>query len=525
MHRSQEFTCPQCGHSSQYDPWSGPARCLHCGYSPVDGPPAPVASTLRAFGTYLEFLDELQRQWQGTHTPNPHVPTPTDSVAERFFAAYQETLGDTGNHHSGSGSGYLRQYVPERRHIAAFARSYARLRRGERAQAASGLRRLTQSAPLFADAWLWLSAATDDESERRDALERAFLADPVNPLVRDAWAIYTGRVNPAAPTEKAIPTHSLAECPRCGGHLSLEIAHQAVRCDFCGYQLSMLSDAGDRTEPRILGDLILRRRLATPTVTEEITAVRCQSCAAELIVAEALATICPYCQSNNVVTATRSPTIMHPDGLVPFAVERTAAAELARRARGGRWFRLRGRVGTRRQPSHLGAVYLPFWCFSGFVQARSYGILDAGGPPGQLIDEQLLSLGEILLLAARHPPRLLADKLQPYHLESAMPFELPLLASTSAALHTLDVEETANEARDSLIRMATEQTEERERRQRRNSRNSDEVEWPVVQRRSFRVSGMTYRLLLLPVWTESSASTGELIALINGQTGSVSIRR
>jgi hypothetical protein len=32
-----EFICPQCGQSSEYDPWAEQASCQHCGFSPPDG--------------------------------------------------------------------------------------------------------------------------------------------------------------------------------------------------------------------------------------------------------------------------------------------------------------------------------------------------------------------------------------------------------------------------------------------------------------------------------------------------------
>ena len=47
MTQANVFECPQCGESSDYDPWTDQALCQHCGFTPPEG---------------QETLDYLQRQ-------------------------------------------------------------------------------------------------------------------------------------------------------------------------------------------------------------------------------------------------------------------------------------------------------------------------------------------------------------------------------------------------------------------------------------------------------------------------------
>lgn len=55
------FVCPECGKSSEYNPWAENAACQHCGFSPPEGQ------------EMLEYLrqQELPAKQQATHPAEP----------------------------------------------------------------------------------------------------------------------------------------------------------------------------------------------------------------------------------------------------------------------------------------------------------------------------------------------------------------------------------------------------------------------------------------------------------------------
>ena len=77
----------------------------------------------------------------------------------------------------------------------------AAIKAGERARARQLLLEATQHDRDNSDAWLWLSATTDDLSEQKQYLEWAVAANPNNTAARRGLGIITGKIK----TEDLVP--------------------------------------------------------------------------------------------------------------------------------------------------------------------------------------------------------------------------------------------------------------------------------------------------------------------------------
>ena len=180
----QPFICPDCGHQSTFDPLVASALCPRCGFTPpTDGRKSTYVRDIDMRQQRL-FLTELLSHWDGTHQPDGAASLPTPEEAQGFYWAYRRALGETA------------RQQPSEQVILDFATAYVHLRRGERENAAKILNELGSSSPAFPDAWVWLTAATNDLVARRRYLETALLNEPGHPLAAKALAVGHGTSPP-----------------------------------------------------------------------------------------------------------------------------------------------------------------------------------------------------------------------------------------------------------------------------------------------------------------------------------------
>ncbi|UCC77610.1 MAG: hypothetical protein JSW37_04405 [Anaerolineales bacterium] len=526
----QDFSCPKCEHLSTYDPWTESARCPNCGYSPEDVKSTAAPPAVEQRDIQNRLLDQWVAIWRGSQNPQADLPMPTDELAPVVFAGYQQVLGEDPTLQGASPAQFVRNEAPSRPDIVAFVRAYTHLKRGERAEAAQQLRALTAKSPLFADPWIWLAAGADDPDEQRGALETAVAAEPAHPLARDAWAIFSRRVtpSPAEPTADS-DTLTLADCPHCGAPLHHQPGATEVLCEYCGYEQSLEpTDLIDDRAP-LVADLQLQRRYQGRVWTEAERLVGCLSCGAQLVMTRHLARRCLYCGATNVLVEDSQRSYEAPDGLLPFLVDKEAAAQALDKVQGTDRAEVKGHdAGDDPQTDALHALYLPFWSFDGFVEARLWGtaawIVDS--PNGKVIDAQTMLFENLLIPAADMPPHDLVGQMLPYDLQALVRFDPPLIADTSVALHTIDVEQVLEQVHDELTARA----------QREEALKTDEealeymgphpeASQSVRLWRTYQVSGVSYQLLLLPVWLAAwRTAQGGAVAVVNGQDGKVALR-
>ena len=514
----QTFFCPRCGHRGTFDPWVESVQCANCGHTPPKdgqqrGRPAWIGAT-----THQPFLAELMSYWQGTHEPDPTFTLQSSEAALQFFEDYQRALGERPGARPGSSAGYIRNYYPGRREIPPFVSAYLLLKHGDRARAAEHLRALTTRFPEFADAWVWLTATTDDPYERLDYLRTAVAQEPAHPLARDALAIARGKVSPTAGRrEDGVQQEAAAAtCPQCGGGLHYQPAAKAVECPYCGHLLELRRTNLLEQDATLVSDMRLRRRYLGRTWGELARVVRCRSCGARLTMTRFLARQCLFCGSNSVLTEANRSRLEQPDGFLPFIIDElqaaTAIQEAYRTGLGGLWTRITGNDDKLRE---IRGLYLPFWVLDGFVEERSWVTGGSGAispeetPPGV----SLTMYDNLLFSAVTVPPRALLHEILPFELRALVPYEPSLLADWPAVLYQRDVEAAVQEAFAAFVGLARQSAE--------GAGGSESSGYRQVHR-SYHVTSMTYQLVLLPVYTALRQSDRERrMALVNGQTGKV----
>jgi LSD1 subclass zinc finger protein len=523
----QTFTCPQCGHESTYDPWVESAHCAECGYEPTQGRRITHhPSARRETATHQPLLDELLAHWNDTHTPDLDFSLQTSDEALAFFADYQRMLGES----PGALSGYvefLRNYQPNRGEILAFVGAYLLLKKGHQAEAVRHLRALTTNVPQFPDPWIWLTATTDDPAERREYLESAVTSNPSHPLANDAMALLLGRVSPEAGPRDGQPGQPVTtiKCPQCAGELHYEPGATEVVCPYCNHQVPLQQVNVLDGEATLVGDIRLKRRYQRHTWEEVGRILHCQSCGAELTMSHHLSQQCVFCSSTNVLIEDNEWAIEQPDGFLPFAVSEEQAIEAIGEAQRAGLRRLKTLfTGKDKEQGvlNLQGVYVPFWVFDGFVDVRAWSEgMSAFGPRSGLAEE----LGEgkmmfdnLMFVAADIPALSRLERVFPYTLGKMTPYEPRFLADWPALLYNRDVDAAAIKADRALLTMARDQAGAL------IAPSGQSSSRPAMVRRSFQTSGLTYQLVLLPVWVAVVQVDDERrLALVNGQTGKATL--
>jgi len=532
----EPFICPQCVHRSSFNPYKGPARCPRCGYSPSIGAqssklvarskePRPEHTPQTRSAFYQRLLAEILALWNGTFEPAPDFELPAFSDIEDFYQDYRWALGDELYESSKRQEFSEAARERERRAREAFVAGYFALRRGDRAGAGQQLLELLEEQPDFVDAWLWLAATAQAREKRIHYLEEALVRDPAHPLARDAMAVLQGRVAPNQ-LEKTTGAQATAiRCPQCAGSLHYEPGAKVVTCAHCGHTLSLQEANLIDGEARLIGDLHLERRFQGHSWAEVDRVLRCQACGAELTMSQHLAKICLFCGSPNVLLRDAGQELEQPDGFLPFVIDERGAIAAVHSA----WDSARGPIQRlwsdgSLDVSEMQGLYLPFWVFDGFVEARTsrmslFDRFDTRATP--LVTKDLSMFENIVLSAVTAPPQDFLSGILPFDVDALVPYQPRLLADWPALLYSLDVETVLETAKASMLRAAV--------------RAAMRTPQPVVRiedhdeekvRRWYRVTSATYQLVLLPVWAALLEVKGEVrVALVNGQTGKAALSR
>jgi len=525
----QEFICPRCGFTSTYDPMAGAARCLRCGYSPLDPSDGVPRRVPRLWHHHEQYLDELVAHWNGTYQADDDACLPPESLLDDLFHGYQLALGERPKLALNGRVLYVRSHHVKTRDAATLMAAYVRLRMGHTGVAERMLRDLVARAKRFADAWVWLSAVTQNPDERLDCMEKAFILEPGHPLARDGLAVLQGRVDPDRLRQQGAPREAivLTDCPNCGAPLArVPVGGDEVRCDYCGYQVER--QAGLPVRPRPVSDVHLTRHYEGQRWDIATQVVRCQSCAAELVMLGRIAHTCPYCGSTNVLFRDPRRALEQPDGVVPFQLTAPQAALAVTQAgkRGWRGF-VNWLTGAKRQVSTLRAVWTPFWAFDVLVEIRTQVITlgSLSRESGyQTVSVEKTPFRNRLGRAAAALSPAVVDGLTPFGLDKAIPYAPHLLADCTVALPDRDVEFASSEVCLTLVAKVREQRESVEKLEEVQVwfAGPDEERGIQQSHRSYQAVGVTYRLLLLPLYVGTvGGSRDRATVWVNGQTGKV----
>ena len=326
-------------------------------------------------------------------------------------------------------------------------------------------------------------------------------------------------------------------CTTCGADMRFDPPTGTLKCDHCGAEAAVsnapVPPVREQDYDRALqdglaasGDLVLG---SAPTV--EIRVSQCPNCGAQVEFSETThAAECPYC-ATPVVTDTGAHRQIKPQGLLPFALDESAAHTAMTDWLGRLWFAPNGLKEYARKGRRMSGVYVPYWTYDADTKSSYRGergdhyyvsrtVMRDGKPT--VVQERRTRwssrsgrvarfFDDILVLASHALPRKYTEALAPWDLSDMEPYRPDFLAGFRSEAYTVRVDEGYTEARDYMDRMIL--------RDVRFDIGGDEQRVHDVQTT---VRDVTFKHILLPVWVAAYKYRGKTYRfVVNGRSGRV----
>jgi DNA-directed RNA polymerase subunit RPC12/RpoP len=401
----------------------------------------------------------------------------------------------------------------------------AALRAGERDRARQLLTRATEYDRDNSDAWLWLSATTDDLAEQKQYLEWAVAANPANSAAVRGLGMVTGKIKtedlvpagqtviPQAPAQPEPASAALTfTCPQCGGRLRFDPANQDLRCDNCGFK-----HAVERT-PAPGPEIVLEYSLATRQGQSWAVAERrftCQQCSAQTILPPGqTSNTCPFCGSPALVAAADDADLIMPHAVIPM---QQTAVSIAERVRTwlGRDFFAPDDLTKLAHSSRLQPVYVPFWRFS-LTLTLFWRAQTAKGRDQRWIwqdGDTTFFYDDFLQPGAHALPIDLLSAIGPFDLTGLVRYQPEFLAGWPAGSYDVPLAQASLDTRAAVVSDASKKVW---------SKAIPGASIATLQVLRPEYKGQTFQLVLLPVWVGAYKYRSKIYrVLANGQTGKV----
>jgi DNA-directed RNA polymerase subunit RPC12/RpoP len=379
--------------------------------------------------------------------------------------------------------------------------------------------------------YVWLAEISDDPQEKISYLEQAVVLDPNNAAARRELAVLTGKIAPqevlpighsstAVRTEGGLEAQAQSfTCPQCGGRMSFSILATGLACPFCGFvgnaaPVSHSETVADRAEQVL--DFVL------PTASghdwaENQKRVACGQCGALTILpAELKSAECPYCGSNQFVLTAAAERIVDPQVI---ALMKLDARQVAAQVKSwlGKGMLAPDDLLRAVQRIRLRPAYYSFWTFDGTVEVRwSCEVKEGSGRYAIWVNRDGVEssfFDDILVpgMKALEPHDL--EMIEPFNLKEVLEFKPEQVVGWPTLIYNRSLAEASLMAREQVTRKvrATLSARVEAGREKRN-----------FQTRGSGWSGMTFKHVLLPLWTGMYRYKGkDFRLLVNGQTGKV----
>ncbi len=401
----------------------------------------------------------------------------------------------------------------------------AALKAGERGRARELLLKATEYDRDNSDAWLWLSATTDDLAEQRQYLEWALAANPSNAAAIKGLGILTGRIKAkdlvpegqavtpqAPPAPEPVTATQTFDCPKCGGRLRFDPANQDLRCDSCGFKQPMEGTPAPSPEMVLDFSLPTRQGQNWAVADRQFT---CQQCGGRTVLPPGQASsTCPYCGSSALVAAPDDADLIPPQAILPMRQSQLDISRLVR-AWLGRDFFAPDDLTQLARDSRLTPIYIPFWRFSMnltlFWRAQ---VAQGYERRWTWQDGETAFLYEDFLEPGSHAlPADLLSSVSPFDLSQLVRFKPEFLAGWPAGSYDVPLSQASLDTRAAIVRDASKKLWTK-------AASGQHVATLQVLRPEY--SGQTFQLALLPVWIGTYQYRGKTYrVLVNGQTGKV----
>jgi len=332
-------------------------------------------------------------------------------------------------------------------------------------------------------------------------------------------------IPPAPQSEHRFP------CDACGSDLLYAPEAGQLVCDHCGNS-APIEGTGLHLNPIAELDLAKGLRADLPaTEMEETRTTSCPNCAAEVAFdAGKHATECPFC-ATPVVVDTGTNRHIKPRAVLPFALTEDSARDAVKDWLGSLWFAPNGVQDYARKGRRMQGIYVPYWTYDADTRSSYSGergtvyyVTETVIRDGKREQVQVAKIrwrpasgrvarffDDVLVLASTSLPKKYTDALEPWDLSALEPYAPEYLAGFRAEAYAVSLEDGFAEARSYMDRIIE-----------RDVKFDIGGDRQRVHSIDTRLSGLTFKHILLPVWLAAYKYRGKTYRfVVNGRTGRV----
>jgi hypothetical protein len=301
-----------------------------------------------------------------------------------------------------------------------------------------------------------------------------------------------------------------------------------LTCDHCGNTRPM---APARTQS--IEEIAIDRGLggADAVPQEEISTATCPSCNALIeFDPDIHATECPFCATPMVVD-TGAHRHIKPAAVLPFVLAEAAAHDAMADWLGALWFAPSGLRAYARKGRKMQGIYVPYWTFDadtatsytgqrGTVYYETRTVVENGKTRTVQVAKVRWTpvsgrvarfFDDVLVLASHALPKRFTEALAPWDLSGLTPYAPAYLAGFRAEGYQVTLEDGLTEARGMMDQVIA-----------RDIRFDIGGDQQQITTARTRVSDVTFKHILLPVWTAAYKYRGRSFRfVVNGQSGRV----
>jgi DNA-directed RNA polymerase subunit RPC12/RpoP len=326
------------------------------------------------------------------------------------------------------------------------------------------------------------------------------------------------------------PSGDSFPCGSCGAKLHYDAGTQGMKCPYCGFQQAVAQAAmttSGREIPIEEGMRLAARGYGTP-----VTQVSCRDCGATVNVTPGEQTAaCTFCRSHQVLAQESAGTAIRPESVVPFRVDKNAAAQRFEQWLGSLWFRPNDLKAMAKVEGFSG-VYVPYWTFDARIDSswsaeagyHYYETETYTDPQGNRQTRQVQrtrwesargrradAFDDVIVCASKGLPEDLGDRFRTFDTKQLQPYSPAFLAGWRAESYAIDLMPAWQKGQSHMDSV-------------QRSRCASDV--PGDTHRNLAVqnhfSHVTFKHVLLPIWLAAYRYQDKPFQfLVNGQTGEV----
>jgi DNA-directed RNA polymerase subunit M/transcription elongation factor TFIIS len=318
-------------------------------------------------------------------------------------------------------------------------------------------------------------------------------------------------------------------CPNCGASLSYKPGTTSLVCEHCGSSFDIKTDAEAAAEAQKENDLAaaLAGSWQAAQAQDQAYVVKCPACGAQTALEKNLFSAeCAFCASPLTVQPdTRQ--VAHPQGVLPFKLEKQAAAADFDKWLRHLWFAPNDLKKTA-SSDRFNGVYLPFWTFDADTETAYRGERgdhytetrrNSKGEVERIVRTRWSSVSgrvrrafnDLLVTASRALPEKYLARLEPWDLPNLVAYDNRYLTGFKAEVSQVDIAtgfESAKGVMDVAIRQDV-----------RRDIGGDEQR---ISDMRTQYAATTYKYVLLPVWLSVYRYGNKIYRfVVNARTGEV----